>query len=78
MILEAAIMGHEELLKFFTRGFARYGNQNAAVKKDTRILGGYITSKYKFPRSRLVSSLSHRCSTMPEGRRRLCKFCLVL
>ena len=48
VILGAAIMGHEELLRFSTRGFARYGNQNVAVKKNTQIIGGYITNKYEF------------------------------
>ena len=52
-------MGHEELLKFLTRGFARYNNQNAAVKKNTHIIGGYVTNKYKFPQVQLLSNFFH-------------------
>ena len=71
-------MGHEELFKFSTRGFARYGNQNAAVKKDTRIIGGYITDKYEYFCLQLLSNLHHWRSTMPGGKWKLCKFCLIL
>lgn len=77
VILGASMLEHEELLNFSRYGLGKYGNQNATLKKSSRI-GGYVTDNYEFPQLRLLSSLPHRRSTMPAGKRRCCKFCLVL
>ena len=68
VILSAAMLGHEELLNFSIRGIARYDNQNAAGRKNTRIIGGYVINNYEFPQSQLIASFPHQQSTIAEGK----------
>ena len=68
VILGATMLGHKELLNFSTRGIARYGNQNAAGKKNTRILGSYVTDSYEFLHSQLLAYFPHQQSTIAKRR----------
>ena len=78
MIFGTTILGHKKLLNFSTHGIARYGNQNAAGKKNTQIFRSYVTDYYKFPQSHLLAYSLYQQSIITERRWQRCKFCLVL